>query len=847
MKHYLIIVFLCNVSFSFSQEIQQKSLKKILLFLENKNNVKFSFSDDTIADKRLYINTEKTLEEILKEIVSKTDIYINKITDRYYTVTKTANKAVTVCGYVLNTTTKDVLIGATISNLDETKGVITNEYGNFNLEKVILSDSIKISFIGYKTIIKPVKEFYNKKCLSIYLEEKTALLDEVIVRNYLTSGIRKNSDGSITFDPKKQGVLPGLTEPDVLLSIQQLPGIQSPLETASGLHIRGGTPDQNLILFDGIKLFNTSHFFGSISAFNPHVIDNVTVYRGASNSKYGNHIAGVIDIKTMIDVPKKTSGSVGINFTNVDAYLKTAISEKIGVSISGRHSISSFFDTPTFQKLSTKVFQNTIISEGTTLAQQPFIETDNVFNFTDYNTKIIYKLTKNDVFTAQQIHIENKLNYRLENFEEKELRNDNLKIKNNGYGLSWNKKWHPLLEQKTNLYYSNYEFLYKKTQSKENTPYIFSDKENTIKNIGLETTFNKKFSMSSNLNFGYHYAYNDILFRLEKKYTNWSYTEFNAEHNTNNVHTIFAEHIYNSNNKYIIHTGLRTNFISLINKTTFEPRISAKIRFSPSFWVNASYENKQQYSSKIIEFFTTDFGLENQLWVLSNKNNIPLLKSNQVTIGALFKKNRWLIDFNIYKRKIDGLTSLTSGFNVYKETIFIGKATTLGLEFLAKKKWDNYNIWLSYTTDNTTFLFDGFNENKTFSGNFSVSQSIYIAQQLKIKNFDISLGWNYRAGIPFSSLMEVNSDFVVNIKNYNNTNLPDYHRLDLSSNYNFYLNTSKNIKANVGVSFLNIYNRKNILKRSHEGAIGNNNARLINRIDTNSLGFTPNISFRVSF
>ena len=130
----------------------------------------------------------------------------------------------------------------------------------------------------------------------------------------VTTGFDKiENDGSITVNPDELGILPGLTEPDVLQSLQLLPGISSPTESASDIHIRGGTPDQNLVLWDGIKMYHQGHFFGQISAFNPYITETINVFRSGTSSKYGDRISGVIDIRSSDKVHDSLHIGIGAN------------------------------------------------------------------------------------------------------------------------------------------------------------------------------------------------------------------------------------------------------------------------------------------------------------------------------------------------------------------------------------------------------------------------------------------------------------------------------------------------------------------------------------------------------
>ncbi len=839
----------------FAQEKEKVSLKEILNTLENTFNIKFSFSEEVVNSKSMFLkkNDKELLSKLLSEIELKTGLEIKKISDRYYTVSEKLDK-ITICGYIYDAETKQVLTDATaITNTN--KGVGTNSKGYFELKNLQAKDSITISFIGYTDIKKSVRDLPQGDCVKLFLQEDVNTLNEVIISSYLTNGVVKKNDGAITLIPRKQGVLPGLTEADVLLSTQQLPGIQSPIENASGIHIRGGTPDQNLILFDGIKLYNTSHFFGSISAFNPYVVDNVTVYKNASNAKYGNHIAGVIDIETMTDVPEKMSIGAGFNFTNADVNATIPIGKKLGVQFSFRRSISDLLDTPTFDKLSQKVFQNTAIADGETQAEeQPFIEDENNFSFIDFNTKVIYQLNDKNKISLQQIRIKNDLEYELNNEADNQSRFDFIDIQNEGYGITWNRDWNENLSQETGAHYTNYKLFYDGNKKRDNIIYDSTIKNNEIKEFTFSTIFNQKLNDISELNFGYQFTHSDISFSLEQENTDFPSSTTNKDKKINNQQTLLAEYVLSKSKKYNFNIGGRVSYMPLLKKTFLEPRVYGRVQVLPSFWLNASGEIKQQYTSKIIEFFTSDFGLENELWAISNGKDIPVLKSQQVTFGVLFEKKGWLLDTEAYYKKVDGLTSLSTGFdNTSGESIYNGNATILGVDVLAKKNWNkDISTWISYSFGESTLDSFGFNQGKSFKGNFNISNSLYVAQQIGFGNFDFSLGWTFRNGLPFSEV--VNSELseaqfeIQELKGFNQSSLPHFHRLDASATYEFYWNKKRNIKSKVGVSFINIYDRRNILRRTYEKTKDPvTSSKLINTVDTFSLGFTPNVVFRIQF
>ena len=843
----VILLLVLGISFQGIAQHNNKTkpLKEVLLRLEKQLDINFSFADDLIQDKRVkpYI-VKKSLEANLANYQQQTKLVFKKVSKNHYAILPTP-KNIKICGDI-TTLYNEELPNVSVQLLLAKKDIKVKQ-GRFKKNKVAINDTVQIQHIGYNTLKIPVSDFLFKNCKTFVLEEERNLLNEVFIVNYITNGISKNIDGSIVFKPKNQNIVSGLTEPDVLQTVQQLPGIISVDETASGLHVRGGTPDHNLVLFDNVRLFNTGHFFGAISAINPHIVDKVTVYKTASNTKYGNHISGVVDVTTADDIPEKIEGGAGFNFTHVDANIKVPINKKLSISTSGRRSISDLISTPTFERLSDKVFQHSAVSDGISAAKDHKTETNNTYVFYDYSAKVNYKPSEKDKISASYIKINNEFNYEFDNLDLKENRKDDLLVDNFGGNINWDRTWSENLKQTTSLSYSDYSLKYDNQQTSEDfTDYASLDKDNKIKNINFSTNITMNLNEVSKINAGYQFVHDEVAYSLIRKndllYVGEKVTE---DININNSHTIFSEYVLDIPNKFSISAGTRVSHMSSLNKFTFEPRIFAKTKIVPNLFVTGSFEIKQQQLSKILEFDTIDFGLENQLWALSDKDTIPLLESKQYTVGLLYKKDNWVLDLDLYQRNIDGLTTLTTGFDSFIQEIYTGSAVTRGLDFLAKKTWRNYNIWLSYNTGTTSFLFDQLNNGKEFSGNFDVSHSFYIANNITFKPFTFSVGWTYRVGVPFSSNNGLNDNLGIDRNGINDTRLPDYHRMDITATYDF--NISKKIKSKIGLSLLNVYDQENILRRQYETKPSSDWDRVLIKNDTKSQGFTPNFFFRVNF
>ncbi|WP_420571480.1 TonB-dependent receptor plug domain-containing protein [Kordia sp.] len=685
------------------------------------------------------------------------------------------------------------------------------------------------------------------------LKERTIDLDKVIISNYLTTGFSKNVDGAIEAIPKDFQTLPGFVEPDVLQSVQLIPGIQSPDETSTGLNIRGGTPDQNLILWDGIKMYQYDHFFGMISSFNPYVIEDVKIYKNAAAARYGNHISGVIDIQSHSKIPKKTVVGLGANMIYVDAFVQQPIGEKVAVIASFRRSYSDAFETVTFDEFSEQIFQNTKITDNNETFSDVLSLTNNTFYFIDFTAKIIAELSEKSQLSVSAILSKNELDF-VSKFNEINRRtDDDLLINNRGIGISWEHTWTKKLTTALNVTTTQYDFEYLGEELLSNLFDYETIKKNKVSEIGLH--FQSEYQLNKKHRFigGYELTLNKLDYTIGRQSDVIFDPDFliSSEDSKNTIHAIFGEHQLKLND-WTIFSGIRASYATTLQSFFFEPRIHVAKKLSDEFNASFSAERQYQFVSQITEFETQDFGLENQVWVSADDTTIPVLQSEQIGIGTTYQYDSWNVDVEAYYKKISNLTSLTRGFDVEDSAISIGNSTIIGLDVLAKKRFYNFTSLVSYALTRNEFQFDNLNNTNLFPGNFDIRHYLSFVQSAKFGNLELSLGWRYRTSRPYTlatGLEGDNADTVtIQYGERNGERLNPYHRLDFSAKYELKPFKSKDLKASFGISLLNIYNQKNILNRNYRVIVNTQSAEFqLRTIDKISLGRTPNFMVRLEF
>ncbi|GGI55731.1 TonB-dependent receptor plug domain-containing protein [Winogradskyella haliclonae] len=714
-----------------------------------------------------------------------------------------------------------------------------------------------INLIQSQTQVK-IQQIDSDNFVIIKSDEKSIrdlnFLDEVvIVSEYLTSGFDLNKKtGAITVKPNKLSVLPGLVEPDVLQSLQSLPGVASPTESASRLHIRGGTPDQNLILFDDITMYHDGHLFGMISPFNPFVTEQIEVFRSGASAEYGKRIAGVVNIKTVSDILDKLTGSFGANAIQSDLNISAPIiKDKLGVTVAGRRALTDIWDSFTFRNFSDKVFQNTKIEEVNNIQTEEELSVlDNTFNFYDVFAKIIYKPIENHSLSFTSIFVDNDLNHVNQDLD-LEGSADNLKLKNDGFSLNWKgsygKRWRSLFK----LYYSDYISEYVNRQFDDESQEVFT-RNNRINDFGLSAIAYYKPSDIHELSLGYDFSNYEVFLELLENQDDDTFTE--RSNTKQNRHTLFSEYNYTSD-KWYVRAGLRANYFSDFDLVNFEPRFYSDYQLGNNFKVKISAEKRYQIISQLVSFDVNDLGLGNEVWALTNED-IPVLSNTQFTTGILFNNNGWKLDIEAYHKRIKGLSSLTRGFNtnaLNTDNFTSGSNTIYGLDLLVKKRIQRFSFWLGYSLSKNELDFPEI-QNTKFPGNFDQRHVFSLSNTFNYKRLQLSLGWQYATGTPFSEASSVEeftndmsqTDYRIDYDEQNGGRLPSYQRLDASVIYDFYFSKKRKLKGRVGASVMNILNRENDIDRFFSLDEDNSPPTLVQE---NSIGLnaTANLVFRINF
>ena len=663
-------------------------------------------------------------------------------------------------------------------------------------------------------------------------------LEEVVVTNYLTKGISKTNNGTIEADTKAFNILPGLIEPDVLQIVQNLPGIISVDERISNINVRGGTNDQNLILYEGIRMYQTGHFFGLISAFNPYLSEDITISKNGTSAKFGNAVSSTISIKNSDKITKKFSSGLGGNMLSVDGFSKIPLSKKTELQLAARRSYTDVLVTKTYDAYFDRIFRDSELNAANNNTQ---LALDERFLFFDLNAKFLYNIDKTSKLRINVMNMYNNLDYNQvfttadNNFQETKSELNQLSF---GASASYSKRLKNGFNLSGQAYYSNYDLDAKNNNITDNQ---LLKQENKVEDYGLRLDVSNTISPELKLNLGYQF--NEVGVTNFEDVVNPNFTSLTKE--IIRTHAVFGEvERYSQSRNTYLRLGARISYFDKFQELIIEPRFAFNQKISDYFRLELLGEIKNQSITQIIDLQQDFFGIEKRRWQLANNTSIPLIKSQQISVGVSYNQNNLLLSLEGYYKNVSNITAQSQGFqNQYQFINDIGSYTAKGFDFLVNKRIKDFSTWFSYTFSRNDYHFENLNNGHSFPNTLDLQHIANASLTYSIDNFKVGFGINWHSGRPYTtpSTLQDDNNSIIEYNAPNSSRLSDYFRTDISAIYNFKF--SQKIKAEVGASIWNIFNQTNIINRYYSLDSDNSIVEINNR----SLKFTPNLSFRINF
>ena len=767
---------------------------------------------------------------------------------------------VTLSGYIEEDGSGERLPYSNVYISDIEVGSSANENGFFTIIGNIKSGmTLKASYVGYKTISIILTNEIIDNNLEISLTPLTSTLNEVVVSTESSKFLQASTEISKhKLSVQQLSLMPSIGEVDIFRSLQLLPGVSATNENSSGLYIRGGEPHENLVLLDGIKVYNVDHFFGFFSAFNANAIKSVELYKGAFPSKYGGRLSSVIDLAGKVGSFNEIKGTANINLLSASGSIEVPFLKKFSFFAAGRRSITDILQTSFFDKIFDQFDPDDDIEN-----LDPWVPK---FNFYDFNTKISYKPTKDDLITFSFYRGQDDLKetsdtkrYQFPNFgdiDKIEINGDLDRISrwgNRGYSFKWSRQWNPKFYNSFNVSFSEYynyqddSYFVQAIIPDDSVIFDLSvllDQDNTVQDFTARYDGEIISGQNNKFEFGLEFTNSEVDYLFVRDDT---LTILNTRQ-VSDLYSGYLSYDLTSVKNLNLKVGLRASHYEATNKNYLSPRFQLDYEFFKNLKIKLGYGIHNQFVKQIVGENVTSRSRD--FWQLSDDDDISVGESTHYIAGLSYENNSWLIDTEFFYKDIKNITEFSLRFqNTNLNSLFFnGNGTIKGFETLLQKKVDKYTGWVSYTYLDTENIFPLLNEGNPFPAPNTQKNEFKIFNNYELNGWNFSINFIYGSGKAFTepsynyniTLLDDSNLNFIGVGPKNGSLLPDYHRLDLSIHHIF--NINDNTKGDIGLSVFNLYNNLNVWYYEYSF-----DQRPYVRQTKSYLGIVPNISFKLTF
>ncbi|MDD3686688.1 MAG: TonB-dependent receptor [Bacteroidales bacterium] len=732
----------------------------------------------------------------------------------------------TISGYVEDLRSGEKIYSANVYDLKTKQGTTTNEYGFFSLTLNSDSVDLSVSFVGYAAFTTRLMLNSDMK-LNIQLDP-TIQLAEVVVYDKRSDEMVKSTQMSMIEMPVHQiKALPVLLgEADVLKSLQLMPGVQSGSEGTSGLYVRGGGPDQNLILLDGVPVYNASHLFGFFSVFNADAISSVKLIKGGFPARYGGRLSSVIDIRMKEGNMKEFhgEGSIG-NVSSKFTFEGPIINDKSSFIISARRTYIDVLAAPIIQAINSAAGGGGKLRAG--------------YYFYDANAKVNYKFSDKDRLYVSFYAGRDKAYTRT---KQSYVYNDTTNTEETNFELFWGNitgslRWNHVF---TNKLFANITAVYSKYEFDTRQQYIQirgDNKENEfrfdyisgIENVGGSIDFDYSPVPKHTIKFGTNYLYHTFSPGVSTYKITEGGQSISQDFGNNNIYASefygYAEDSWDVSGLVKLNFGGHYSGFYVQERfyNSFQPRVSLRVLLNDKMSVKAAYSHMSQY----IHLLTNaTIGLPTDLWLPSTDSVLPE-HSKQAAIGFAYNiNNNWDLSIEGYYKTMDNLIEYKEGASFFQlsqnweSKLEIGSGYSYGAEVLLRKNFGKLTGWVGYTLSWSWREFENINFGEPFPYKYDRRHDASLVLMYELNdNIDFGMTWVYGTGNAvtlgvaryagmFGEYWDGYSYFP-EIEYYNGRNsyrTPAYHRLDVSANFK---KKTKWGERTWSVGLYNAYSRQN--------------------------------------
>jgi len=795
-------------------------------------------------------------DEAIKSLLKNTSLDWKKNKYQYIIINNKINK--TISGYIIDAKSGEYIPHANIYVKDSYLGTMSDEYGFFNISgNIDKADTLIISYIGYH----PLKIVNNVNDDANYYEIMPKILGVETI-NIFGEKIeflqRSSSHGELAFSPRHITNLPNIGESDVFRSLQLLPGIQMGNSGFAGLFIRGGTPDQNRIILDGMTVYQVDHFFGFFSSINSNIVKDVQIYKSSFPAKFGGGISSIIDITGKSGSTKKQKLDLFTNMLSAGFTYQKPLSKRGSLILSARRSFTDQYQTKLYDKIHDFLISGSGLNIGSELPSDSLSYSSQYlpnFYFYDINGKFTYLPTEKDIISISfyegrdYLGEEKTFDFPSDTIGVDQVKtNERTRWGNNGLSGRWLHRWSEKLT--TQLFLSDTKYLSNHLLNS------YWSLDTSITPVYLSKDKNQIIDQTSRINVTYNTGKNHLIeLGLAKTIYTTDYSLdlgdsiifINEKIKGSLIEGYVQDRWIVSPNMELL-LGLRSEKFSKGNTIFIDPRLSASYHISDRLSLKVSGSRAHQFLNRFSNDVITNGS--KFVWLIPNKHMEPM-GSIQKNFGIEYDSPDIFFGFDLYNKNVSNISDFSQfvfPIDVYSESsnnlTFQGEGKSNGFELFFHKKKGKLKGWASYNYGTIQCKFPELNGGEVFLADHDRTHELKSALISSIGKWTLTITGLISSGrvfTPNNNLMireNENANYTLQAEpgTRNSNRLPIVQRIDLSLNRSMYF-MEKNV--DIGISIFNVFNRKNISHRSYNLFIDP-----FISTDVIMLGFTPTISMK---
>ena len=801
----------------------------------------------------------------------------------FFVCTLSANVELPLIGGKINDINSgESLPYAKVSIKDTNRVTTANQDGSFTILNIPVGSILVINKMGYESKEIKVTSDTKRLIINLYKLEKDSLIEDVVVVGSVNSNMMQQSGISqFSLSPDLTRSLPNLGEQDIFRSMQLLPGVSGSNESSSGLVVRGGTIDQNLVLFDDFTVYHVDHVFGFFSAFNNNAIKDVQFYKGGFGAKYGGRMSSVVDITGKDGNTEQFGIGASVSLLSTNAVVEQPFADGAGSFIlTGRKSYQSDLYNDILESVTG---ENQNAQAGTSTPGQFAlgrfsIEPESYFY--DMNAKLTYRLPNDDKFSisfyngADELDnsrdvdgnadisrlcelfdgngpfggtfCEEEISFAVGTIDLSEWGNTGISAK---YSHQWNDRLDTNFVISASEYFSyrdrliNTQVIYEDSDDEPTTGESSSNEDNQLDDFTVKIENDYYLNQWNTLSFGLQYTQQNIDFSLIQNGDLVLETK-----NEGATSTVYIEDEIVINALTVI-PGLRVSKYSINDEVYTEPRLSIAYELNDTTQLRAAFGDYHQFALSVARQ-SIEEGPRN-FWTLADGETVPVSKSSHFILGTTHYVGNYNFNIELFHKEYEGLSEFTqqtrpirnedgTGLTLILEQEFhSGSGTASGVELFLQKNIGDLTGWIGYTFSEVIYDFPTVSDT-TYFADQDATNEFKTVLMYRWGDWDLASTFIYATGRPYTEVLGVVEDtfpptYEVGAKN--DLRYDDYHRLDLSFTYNF---SRRGLDGQAGLSIFNLYDRKNQWYTEYEIIEGE-----ILETEITYRGFTPSLFFKV--